>query len=96
MSSFGNNNQSWYFGVKNENFQAWHGGHIWSSRLPADGCRRVGVYVDWPGGSVSFYRVSSNTLIHLYTFRDKFTEALHPGFYVYHKGNFASFKPIYT
>ncbi|KAM6893282.1 NLR family CARD domain-containing protein 3-like isoform 2-T3 [Lycodopsis pacificus] len=41
---------------------------------------RVAVYVDCPAGSLSFYRVSSDTLIHLYTFNTTFTEPLYPGF----------------
>uniref|UniRef100_G3N5W2 B30.2/SPRY domain-containing protein n=1 Tax=Gasterosteus aculeatus TaxID=69293 RepID=G3N5W2_GASAC len=41
---------------------------------------RVAVYVDCPAGSLSFYRVSSDTLIHLHTFSTTFTEPLYPGF----------------
>ncbi|XP_075959673.1 protein NLRC3-like [Anarhichas minor] len=41
--------------------------------------RRVAVYVDCPAGSLSFYRVSSDTLIHLHTFSTTFTEPLYPG-----------------
>ncbi|XP_053271751.1 NLR family CARD domain-containing protein 3 [Pleuronectes platessa] len=39
---------------------------------------RVGVYLDWPGGSLSFYRVLSNNWVHLHTFRTKFSEPLYP------------------
>ncbi|XP_074518564.1 uncharacterized protein LOC141784583 [Halichoeres trimaculatus] len=41
---------------------------------------RVAVYVDCPAGSVSFYSVSSDSLIHLHTFRTTFTKPLYPGF----------------
>ncbi|XP_078142358.1 stonustoxin subunit beta-like [Centroberyx gerrardi] len=41
---------------------------------------RVAVYLDWPAGSLSFYRVSSDTLIHIHTFHSTFTEPLYPGF----------------
>ncbi|KAM3585569.1 uncharacterized protein V6R79_021256 [Siganus canaliculatus] len=41
---------------------------------------RVGVYVDCPGGTLSFYSVSSDSLIHIHTFNTKFTEPLYPGF----------------
>ncbi|XP_072220354.1 NLR family CARD domain-containing protein 3-like [Leuresthes tenuis] len=42
---------------------------------------RAAVYVDRPAGTLSFYRVSSDTLIHLHTFNTTFTEEpLHPGF----------------
>ncbi|XP_039882946.1 NACHT, LRR and PYD domains-containing protein 12-like, partial [Simochromis diagramma] len=42
---------------------------------------RVAVYVDCPAGTLSFYRVSSDTLIHLHTFNTTFTETLYPGFW---------------
>uniref|UniRef100_UPI003AAB35A6 protein NLRC3-like n=1 Tax=Centroberyx gerrardi TaxID=166262 RepID=UPI003AAB35A6 len=41
---------------------------------------RVAVYLDWSAGSLSFYRVSSDTLIHLHTFHSTFTEPLYPAF----------------
>ncbi|XP_031605210.1 NACHT, LRR and PYD domains-containing protein 4C-like [Oreochromis aureus] len=43
---------------------------------------RVAVYVDYPAGILSFYRVSSDTLIHLHTSNTTFTEPLYPGFTV--------------
>ncbi|KAM4746613.1 neoverrucotoxin subunit alpha-like [Anableps anableps] len=93
-SSFGENDTSWYFGVQNNEVSAWLKGKIWSDCLPADGCSRVGVYLDWPSGYLAFYKVSSNTLTHLYSFKTKFTEPLYPGLFVYHISNFASFSPI--
>ncbi|XP_072235797.1 NLR family CARD domain-containing protein 3-like [Leuresthes tenuis] len=42
--------------------------------------------VDRPAGTLSFYRVSSDTLIHLHTFNTTFTEEpLHPGLVVWYK-----------
>ncbi|XP_039637320.1 neoverrucotoxin subunit alpha-like [Perca fluviatilis] len=41
---------------------------------------RVAVYLDCPAGSLSFYRVSSDSLIQLHTFNTTFTEPLYPGF----------------
>ncbi|KAK2832869.1 hypothetical protein Q5P01_016758 [Channa striata] len=43
---------------------------------------RVAVYLDWPAGTVSFYRVSSDALTHLHTFYSTFTEPLHAGFWI--------------
>ncbi|XP_059184679.1 NLR family CARD domain-containing protein 3-like [Centropristis striata] len=41
---------------------------------------RVAVYVDCPAGTLSFYRVSSDSLIHLHTFNTTFTQPLYPAF----------------
>eukprot|EP00063_Salmo_salar_P083028 XP_014057863.1 PREDICTED: stonustoxin subunit beta-like [Salmo salar] len=41
---------------------------------------RIGVYLDWPAGTLSFYTVFSDTLTHLYTFHTTFTEPLYPAF----------------
>ena len=41
---------------------------------------RVGVYVDWPAGTVSFYQLHFNTVIHIHTFKTTFTEPLYPKF----------------
>ncbi|XP_008417570.1 neoverrucotoxin subunit alpha-like [Poecilia reticulata] len=93
-SSFGENPASWYFGVDNNELSAWHNGKIWSTSVPAEGCSRFGVYLDWPRGSLSFYQVSSSILTHMYTFKATFTEPLYPGVYVYYESNFASFSPM--
>ncbi|XP_071399643.1 NACHT, LRR and PYD domains-containing protein 12-like [Centroberyx affinis] len=47
---------------------------------PSSDSDRVAVYLDWSAGTLSFYRVSSDTLIHLHTFHSTFTEPLYPGF----------------
>uniref|UniRef100_A0A3B3WKR8 NACHT domain-containing protein n=1 Tax=Poecilia mexicana TaxID=48701 RepID=A0A3B3WKR8_9TELE len=40
----------------------------------------VAVYLDRPAGTLSFYKVSSGSLIHLHTFNHTFTEDLYAGF----------------
>ncbi|CAL8404096.1 unnamed protein product [Boreogadus saida] len=55
-------------------------------RLPPAGSNKVGVYLDRPAGTLSFYRVSpdvggsSDTLTHIHTFQSTFTQDLYPGF----------------
>ncbi|KAI4889253.1 hypothetical protein NFI96_006111, partial [Prochilodus magdalenae] len=51
--------------------------------LPS-GSHRVGVYLDWPAGILSFYRVSpdTQTLTHLHTIQVAFSEPLYAGFSV--------------
>ncbi len=53
-------------------------------RAPSRLSNRVGVYVDWSAGRLSFYSVSdTHTLTHLHTFNTTFTEPLYAGFEVY-------------
>ncbi|XP_029939735.1 NACHT, LRR and PYD domains-containing protein 3-like isoform X2 [Salarias fasciatus] len=48
---------------------------------------RVAVYVDCPAGSLSFFRVSSDSLIPLYTFNTTFTQPLTAGFGLWSPGS---------
>uniref|UniRef100_A0A673CDJ3 B30.2/SPRY domain-containing protein n=1 Tax=Sphaeramia orbicularis TaxID=375764 RepID=A0A673CDJ3_9TELE len=50
----------------------------------------VSVYVDCPAGSVSFYRVCSDKLIHIYTFKTTFTDPLFAGFTLHGSGSTVS------
>lgn len=43
--------------------------------------KRIGVYVDYEEGQVSFYDVRTRT--HIFTFKDSFTEKILPFFYLY-------------
>ncbi|XP_067428175.1 NLR family CARD domain-containing protein 3-like isoform X3 [Thunnus thynnus] len=54
-----------------------------SSSSSSSVSNRVAVYVDCPAGTLSFYRVSSDTLIHLHTFNTTFTQPLCAGFGVF-------------
>ncbi|XP_015254703.1 PREDICTED: NACHT, LRR and PYD domains-containing protein 3-like, partial [Cyprinodon variegatus] len=77
---FGGNNWSWSLRCSDvHGFSVYHKNqetHISSS----SDCNRVAVYVDCLAGIVSFYRISSDSLIHLHTFNTTFTEPLYPGF----------------
>uniref|UniRef100_A0A671WU59 B30.2/SPRY domain-containing protein n=1 Tax=Sparus aurata TaxID=8175 RepID=A0A671WU59_SPAAU len=79
---FGWNDQSWSLRCFNDGcYSVWHNNRrtdISSSSSSSSG--RVAVYVDCPAGILSFYRVSSDSLIHLHTFNTTFTEPLYPGF----------------
>ncbi|CAI5670373.1 unnamed protein product [Oreochromis niloticus] len=80
---FGWNDQSWSLSCSDKPICVYHGGKstsISSSSSSSSVCNRVAVYVDCPAGTLSFYRVSSDTLIHLHTFNTTFTQTLYPGF----------------
>ncbi|KAM9306615.1 LOW QUALITY PROTEIN: uncharacterized protein KZ484_000031 [Pholidichthys leucotaenia] len=79
---FGWNNQSWSLECSDDGYSVLHN-HIRTSISSSSASARVGVYVDCPAGFLSFYRVSSDTLIHLHTFNTTFTEPLYPGFSVW-------------
>uniref|UniRef100_A0AAQ4REM8 B30.2/SPRY domain-containing protein n=1 Tax=Gasterosteus aculeatus aculeatus TaxID=481459 RepID=A0AAQ4REM8_GASAC len=79
-SWFGHNDQSWCLICSNEGYYVCHNKTVTLITSSSSSSGRVAVYVDCPAGSLSFYRVSSDTLIHLHTFSTTFTEPLYPGF----------------
>ncbi|KAM4610264.1 LOW QUALITY PROTEIN: NACHT, LRR and PYD domains-containing protein 3-like [Polymixia lowei] len=76
----GANNKSWSLFCYDNSYIAWHNQRRTIIPLPSSGSDRVGVYLDWSAGTLSFYRVSSDTLTHIHTFHSTFTEPLYPGF----------------
>uniref|UniRef100_A0AAZ1X7U4 B30.2/SPRY domain-containing protein n=1 Tax=Oreochromis aureus TaxID=47969 RepID=A0AAZ1X7U4_OREAU len=83
---FGRNDQSWSLYCSDDGPRyVWHNKRqtlISSSSSSSSVSNRAAVYVDCPGGTLSFYRLSSDTLIHLHTFNTTFTQTLYPGFWV--------------
>ncbi|XP_029939818.1 stonustoxin subunit beta-like, partial [Salarias fasciatus] len=67
---------------------------ISSSAYSSSASGRVAVYVDCPAGSLSFFRVSSDSLIHLYTFNTTFTQPLTAGFGLLDSGCSVSLCPL--
>ncbi|XP_062397896.1 NLR family CARD domain-containing protein 3-like [Sardina pilchardus] len=83
MSLLGWNAKSWSLRIDCTRYSAWHNSREIVIPTPSSLSNRVGVYLDWPAGTLSFYSVSSNTLTHLHTFHSTFTEPLYPGFFVW-------------
>uniref|UniRef100_A0A8C4ZUW8 B30.2/SPRY domain-containing protein n=1 Tax=Gadus morhua TaxID=8049 RepID=A0A8C4ZUW8_GADMO len=86
-SWLGRNNNSWSLCCHYGGYSAWYNGRGTEISLPPTGSHRVGVYLDRPAGTLSFYRVSPggggspDTLRLLHTFQSTFTqEDLLPGF----------------
>uniref|UniRef100_A0A4W5JP08 B30.2/SPRY domain-containing protein n=1 Tax=Hucho hucho TaxID=62062 RepID=A0A4W5JP08_9TELE len=78
----GHNDKSWSLDCSDNRYIAWQNNNSTTMDVPSSSSHRVGVYLDWPAGTLSFYRASSDTLTHLYTFTSTFTEPLYPGFRV--------------
>uniref|UniRef100_UPI003AB05FB0 uncharacterized protein n=1 Tax=Centroberyx gerrardi TaxID=166262 RepID=UPI003AB05FB0 len=77
----GGNEKSWSLDCTRYSYSVWHNNRRTDiPSLSSSGSNRVAVYLDWPAGSLSFYRVSSDSLIHIHTFHSTFTEPLYPGF----------------
>ncbi|XP_039599281.1 tripartite motif-containing protein 16-like protein isoform X2 [Polypterus senegalus] len=73
----GCNVKSWSLFCSNSQYFAHHNDRqtvICSHYSP-----RIGVYLNWPAGTLSFYSVS-HTMTLLYSFKTSFTELLYPGF----------------
>uniref|UniRef100_A0A672YNT9 B30.2/SPRY domain-containing protein n=1 Tax=Sphaeramia orbicularis TaxID=375764 RepID=A0A672YNT9_9TELE len=94
---FGGNHQSWSLVCCGDEYSVCHENKCTdlppsSSSLSllfssSSSSGTVSVYVDCPAGSVSFYRVFSDKLIHLHTFKTTFTEPLFAGFGLYGPGS---------
>uniref|UniRef100_A0A8C4TJZ9 Uncharacterized protein n=1 Tax=Erpetoichthys calabaricus TaxID=27687 RepID=A0A8C4TJZ9_ERPCA len=73
----GTNDKSWCLRCSHSQFFVWHN-NKWNV-ISAPYSPRIGVYLDWPAGSLSFYSVS-HTMTLLHRFNTSFTEPLYPGF----------------
>ncbi|XP_066517810.1 NACHT, LRR and PYD domains-containing protein 3-like [Hoplias malabaricus] len=84
-SVFGMNEKSWSLVCSNNSYYVLHNENRTDLPPPPSSSNRVGVYVDCPAGTLSFYSVSTDThtLTHLHTFTTTFTEPICAGFYLY-------------
>ncbi|XP_029960979.1 protein NLRC3-like isoform X2 [Salarias fasciatus] len=77
----GRNPDSWALFAAADFVSAWHDDRAKTMYfLPQSLPSRVAVFLDWSGGTVSFYKVTCRDLIHLHTFHAAFTQPLYPGF----------------
>ncbi|CAL8397293.1 unnamed protein product [Boreogadus saida] len=86
-SGLGENNKSWSLDCDDDGYYARYNNRETDIPLPPAGFSRVGVYLDQPAGTLTFYRVSpgggrsSDMLTHIHSFQSTFTqEDLLPGF----------------
>ncbi len=84
-SWFGYNEKSWSLNCSYNRFASWHNYMSRNISVPLRHANRVGVYLDWSAGTLSFYNISdTHTLTHLHTFNTTFTEPLYAGFRFYY------------
>ncbi|XP_051783837.1 tripartite motif-containing protein 16-like isoform X3 [Erpetoichthys calabaricus] len=73
----GNNDKSWSLLCFSSQYSVRHNNIPTVISAPYN--PRIGVYLDWPAGSLSFYSIS-HTMTLLHRFNTSFTEPLYPGF----------------
>ncbi|XP_072548814.1 NACHT, LRR and PYD domains-containing protein 12-like [Salminus brasiliensis] len=85
VCEFGGNEKSWILLCSKDSYCVYHRYCKTAVPRPYFSTQRVGVYVDCPAGTLSFYSVSSytHTLTHLHTFNTTFTQPLYAGFRVW-------------
>ncbi|XP_058872395.1 tripartite motif-containing protein 16-like [Acipenser ruthenus] len=75
----GSNDKSWSLESSGSRYSAWH--NEIGTEITAPHSSKIGVYLDFNAGTLSFYSVS-DTMTLLHRFQTTFTEPLYPGFYV--------------
>ncbi|XP_049325595.1 NLR family CARD domain-containing protein 3 [Astyanax mexicanus] len=84
----GHDDQSWSVHCSNYSYCALHRGKkIDLLKTPDENfeSERIAVFLDWPAGKLSFYRVDDDDkLIHIYTFHTIFREPVYPIFRLIH------------
>uniref|UniRef100_A0A3B4TA11 NACHT, LRR and PYD domains-containing protein 3-like n=1 Tax=Seriola dumerili TaxID=41447 RepID=A0A3B4TA11_SERDU len=90
---YGWNDQSWSLRCSADGYSVCHNNR--KTSISSSVSHRVAVYVDCPAGTLSFYRVSSDTLTHLHTLHTTFTQPLYRGFGFHSWGSSVSVYSMY-
>ncbi|XP_047464165.1 NLR family CARD domain-containing protein 3-like [Mugil cephalus] len=77
----GRNESSWGLNCNKDGYRILHGGTN-TALTTTHTSNKIGVYLDWSAGTLSFYRVSHDALVPLHTFNTTFTEPVYPGFHL--------------
>ncbi|PNJ31591.1 TRIM16 isoform 5 [Pongo abelii] len=84
-SCISGNNFSWSLQWNGKEFTAWHSDM--ETPLKAGPFRRLGVYIDFPGGILSFYGVEYDAMTLVHKFACKFSEPVYAAFWLSKKEN---------
>lgn len=90
----GLNPWSWSVECSEGSYTPCHNNRRFNSRSPEPFARRVGVHLDWAAGSLSFYCVSQDAMVHLHTFTSTFSEPLYPSFWLWAYGGSVSLHQV--
>lgn len=85
----GHNDRSWSMECHDgHHYTAWRNGKKLDIVAPQRvQSKRVGVFLDWPAGALSFYSVATDMIHHLHTHQTRFSEEVYPGFMVWPKSS---------
>ncbi|XP_041946463.1 E3 ubiquitin/ISG15 ligase TRIM25 [Alosa sapidissima] len=76
-SHFGRNDRSWSLFCSRKGYSFWHNSVV--TKVPGPLSFKIGVYLDYRAGTLSFYSVS-DTMTLLHRAKATFTQALYPGY----------------
>lgn len=84
----GMNNKSWILFCSNDyGYYVSYNNKETVVPMPSNPSKRMGIYLDWQAGTLSYFIISTDRVYHTYTFHTTFTEPLYPGIRVYHYGD---------
>lgn len=75
----GCNEKTWSLLCTKRGYTAMHGKKSYPIQAPC--FQKIAMFLDWTGGTLTYYGVTSGKLSLIYTFRAKFTEPIFPGFW---------------
>ncbi|XP_026200228.1 protein NLRC3-like [Anabas testudineus] len=79
----GHNDKSWSLTCSDDGCYVVHSGEKVSVASLCSRSSRIGVYLDYPAGTLSFYRVSSDSRTRLHTFKTTFSDPLYPAIQIF-------------
>lgn len=86
----GHNRMSWSLECSEGSYTPCHCNKRFRSSSPRPFTHKVGVYLNWSAGSLSFYCISQDTMVHLHTFKSTFNQPLYPAFWIWAYGGSVS------
>ncbi|XP_073492190.1 E3 ubiquitin-protein ligase TRIM39-like [Aquarana catesbeiana] len=93
-SGIGLNNKSWSFCIDENAYASLHDSRK-EPLYPESPVQRLGLYLDYEGGRLSFYQLS-DPIRHLHTFTTTFTEPLHAAFFLFEGAWVKLVSPVFS